>query len=125
MIFAPSNASKFVVCLLCMAIGLALTIVGDMILNTALGFLGGGTSNRTPIQAGSVLVLSAAFVIAFLELATLAAVTATLTIVFRSMIAAVVPVFLVGITCSILKAYFGAAIGWPAPIEWSGCNVSS
>lgn len=106
----PLLAAKFAVCLLCMVIGLVLTVVGDMILNTALSFLGGGTSHRTPVQAGSILVLCAAFVIAILELATLAAVTATLTIIFRSMIAAVVPVFLVGITCSILQAYFGAAI---------------
>lgn len=47
---------------------------------------------------------------AFLELASLAAIVATITIVFRSMIAAIVPVFLVGITCSMLQAYFGAAI---------------
>lgn len=106
----PLLAAKFGVCLLCMVIGLVLTIIGDMILNTALGLIGDGAINRTPVQAGSILVLSAAFVIAFLELATLAAITATLTIIFRSMIAAVIPVFLAGITCSILQAYFGAAI---------------
>ncbi|WP_292241360.1 ABC transporter permease [Mesorhizobium sp.] len=106
----PLLAAKFAVCLLCMVIGLVLTIVGDMILNTALSFLGGGTSSKTPIHASGIFVLSAAFVIAFLELASLAAIVATLTIIFRSMIAAVIPVFLVGITCSILQAYFGAAI---------------
>jgi len=106
----PLLAAKFAVCLLWMVIGLVLTVVGDMILNTALNFLRDGTSGRAPIQAGSILVLSAAFAIAFLELASLAAIAATLTIIFRSMIAAVVPVFLVGIACSILQAYFGAAI---------------
>lgn len=106
----PLLAAKFAVCLLCMVIGLVLTVVGDMILNTALSFFGDGTSSKPPIQASGILVLSAAFVVAFLELGSLAAIVATLTIIFRSMIAAVVPVFLVGITCSILQAYFGAAI---------------
>lgn len=106
----PILAAKFAVCLLCMVIGLVLTVVGDMILNTALSFFGDGTSSKPPIQASGIFVLNAAFVVAFLELASLAAIVATLTIIFRSMIAAVIPVFLVGITYSILQAYFGAAI---------------
>ncbi|WP_414833178.1 hypothetical protein [Afifella sp. YEN Y35] len=104
----PLLAAKFVVCLLCMVIGLILTVAGDMILNTALGLL--GTGNRTSIHASGVFVLSGAFVIAFLELASVAAIVATLTIIFRSMIAAVVPVFLVGVACAMVQAYFGAAI---------------
>ncbi|MFG1359017.1 ABC transporter permease [Xanthobacter pseudotagetidis] len=106
----PLLAAKFAVCLLFMLIGLVLTVVGDMILNTALSLLRDGTGSSAPVQADGILVLTAAFVIAFLELASLAAIAATLTIIFRSMIAAVVPVFLVGIACSILQAYFGAAI---------------
>lgn len=106
----PLLAAKFAVCLLCIVSGLVLTVVGDIILNTSLNSLGDGANSKIPIQASGILVLSAAFVIAFLELASLAAITVTFTIIFRSMIAAVVPVFLVGITCSILQAYFGAAI---------------
>ncbi|WP_139112624.1 MMPL family transporter [Hoeflea olei] len=111
----PPLAAKFAVCLLCMAIGLGLTVVGDMMLNAGLGLVGDGGS-RAPAQAGGVLVLGAAFGIAFLELATLAAIVATLTLLFRSMIAAVIPVFLAGITCAMAQAYFGAAIaGIPMP----------
>ncbi len=106
----PVLAAKFAVCLLWMVIGLVLTVVGDIILNTALGFLRDGSGGGAPVQASGIVVLGAALAIAVLELASLAALAATLTIIFRSMIAAVVPVFLVGIGCAILQAYFGAAI---------------
>jgi len=106
----PLLVAKFSVCLLCMVLGLVLTIVGDMGLNAALSFLGDGTSNGVTAQASGIFVLSSAFVIAFLELASLAAIVATITIICRSMIAAVVPVFLLGIACSVLQSYFGATV---------------
>jgi hypothetical protein len=102
--------AKFAVCIVCMLAGLSLTLVGDVVLQIVLANLEGGGLVVGAAPEGRALVLGGAFAIAVLELATLAALVAAITVAFRSMIAAVVPVFLIGIGCSVMQAYFGASV---------------
>jgi hypothetical protein len=112
----PLLAAKLLVCLYVTVLGLCLTVVGDMGVSTALSIVSDGTASTAPIQSSGMLVLGAAFAIAFLELATLAVMVAAITIVLRSMIAAIVPVFLLAIGSSLLQAYLGtAALRIPLP----------
>lgn len=106
----PPLVAKWAACLLCTVVGLSLAIVGDLGLNTALAFFSGSTEKLLLVPPGSIGVLSAAFAIAVLELSAFGLIVATLTIAFRSMIAAIVPTFLLTIGTLALQAYFGAAV---------------
>lgn len=102
--------AKCAACLLCTLVGLVLTVVGDAGLNTALAVIAEGADRRSMPQSNGMLLLATAFTVAVLELMTLGLIVAALTIAFRSMIAAIVPVFLLGIGTWLLQAYFGSAI---------------
>lgn len=106
----PPLVAKWAACLLCTVIGLVLAIVGDVSLNTVLAFFAGSAESQSPLPSNGIGVLITAFAIAVLELSALGSVVAALTIAFRSMLAAIVPVFLLAIGTSLLQAYLGAAV---------------
>jgi hypothetical protein len=101
-------AAKCLICLLWLAVGLLLAAFGDMLLNVFLSILKGQGMGGVVISWRSVLTFAAAFIAAFLELAVLTALVATLVIVFRSMIAGVIPAFLLAIGATVLQLYLGA-----------------
>ncbi|MDZ7874340.1 MAG: ABC transporter permease [Rhizobium sp.] len=98
-------AAKLLVCLAWLAFALLLAAVGDIVLTVLFGVLQG---QGLGISMSSLIALLAAFGIAFLELAVLVSLTALLVIAFRSMIAAVVPAFLLAIGSTLLQLYLGA-----------------
>lgn len=98
-------AAKLMICLVWLAFGLLLAVVGDMVLSVLFAILQG---QALEVGAGSLITLVLAFGIAFLELVVLAALVAALVIVFRSMIAAVIPAFLLAIGSTLLQLYLGA-----------------
>lgn len=102
-------AAKFLICLLCLAAGLVLIVFGDMALNLAVSLLSGrGLSGvAVSFEGGRLLVL--AFAIALFELAVLTAVVSALTILTRSMIAAVIFAFVLTLTVTLLQLYLDLA----------------
>lgn len=104
----PPLVAKWAVCLLCMVTGLLLAAVGDMGLNVILAHFADSTGDR--LHATSIGVLAAALAISTLELCALGLMVAMLTIAFRSMIAAILPVFLLAIGALLLQVYFGPAV---------------
>ncbi|MDH4412138.1 MAG: ABC transporter permease [Rhizobium sp.] len=98
-------AAKLLISLIWLALALLLAVVGDMVLTTLFAILQG---QGIAISMSSLLKLVAAFGIASLELAVLAALVAVLVVSFRSMIAAVIPAFLLAIGSTLLQIYLGA-----------------
>lgn len=98
-------AAKLLVCLAWLAFALLLAAAGDIVLTVLFGVLQG---QGLDISASSLIALVAAFGIAFLELAVLASLAALLVVAFRSMIAAVIPAFLLAIGSTLLQLYLGA-----------------
>ncbi|EKF60294.1 hypothetical protein QWE_09366 [Agrobacterium albertimagni AOL15] len=97
--------AKLLICLAWLAVALLLAAAGDMVLTVLFGLLQG---QGFDVTASSLVTLSAAFGIAFLELAVLASLAALLVVAFRSMIAAVIPTFLLAIGSSLLQLYLGS-----------------
>jgi hypothetical protein len=109
-------AAKFLVCLVCLSAGLVVAVLGDMGLNLALALVNGQGLAGLRIDLGSVPLVVAAFAAALLELSVLAALVATIVIICRSLVAAVLPAFLLAIGASILQLYLGRdADGLPLP----------
>lgn len=98
-------AAKLLVCLVWLVFALLLAAVGDSLLTVLFGVLQG---RGLAIEASSLIVLMGAFGIAFLELAVLASLSALLVLAFRSMIAAVIPTFLLAIGSTLIELYLGA-----------------
>ena len=88
-----------------LAIGLLVAAAGDVVLNVLFAILQGQGIN---VVGPSLVTLMAAFGIAFLELAVLAAFVAMLVVLFRSLIAGVIPAFLLAIGSTLLQLYLGA-----------------
>ena len=109
-------AAKFLVCLVCLSAGLVVAALGDMVLSVVLAVLNGQGLAGIRIDMGSLPLLVAAFSIAPLELSVLAALVAAIVIISRSLVAAVLPAFLLAIGASILQIYLGRdADGLPLP----------
>ena len=100
-------AAKCLACLVCLATGLLLAIVGDIVLNSGLALISGDGLSNLSFGIGSLPALLAAFAVALLELAVLTAIVSTITILTRSMVAAVIPAFLLAIGTSMLQIYVG------------------
>jgi hypothetical protein len=98
-------AAKLLVSLMGLAVALLVTVGGDMVLTLLFALLQG---QGIEISVSSLLKLAAAFGIASLELAVLVALVAVLVVSFRSMIAAVIPAFLLAIGSTLLQIYLGA-----------------
>jgi hypothetical protein len=101
-------AAKFLTCILWLALGLLLAAFGDMMLNVIFSVLQGQGAGALVFSGHSFLTLAAAFTAALLELAVLTAFVATLVVIFRSMIAAVIPAFLLAIGSTVLQLYLGS-----------------
>ncbi len=116
-------AAKCLICLFWLALGLLIAAFGDMMLNVLFSVLKGQGTGGLVISGASLVTLAAAFVGALLELAVLTALVATLVIVFRSMIAGVIPAFLLAIGSTVLQLYLGSdADRLPLPsyaAQWS------
>jgi Flp pilus assembly pilin Flp len=97
--------AKLLVCLAWLVFGLLLAVVGDMALTLLFAVLQG---QGLVVSTSSLATLVAAFCIAFLELGVLAVLVAALVVGFRSMVAAVIPAFLLAIGSTMLKLYLGA-----------------
>ncbi|WP_337268706.1 hypothetical protein [Oryzifoliimicrobium ureilyticus] len=100
-------AAKFFACLICLAASLLLTLFGDLALRLALSFLGPPILPPADGPASGVVLIAAAFATAFLELGVLAALVSAITIATRSLIAAVIPAFLLPIAATLLQIYLG------------------
>ncbi|MGV8938483.1 MAG: ABC transporter permease [Allorhizobium sp.] len=100
-------AGKFIACLILLSASLVLTAFGDLLLNIGIALAYGDELSATAFQSGSASSLVLAFAIAFLELAVLAAFVSAITIFARSMIAAVIPAFLLPIGATLAQVYFG------------------
>lgn len=115
-------AAKFLLCLLCLAIGLLLLIAGDMALNVMMSLLSGrGLVAITASFDGGLLLIDA-LAVALLELAVLGAFVAAITIFTRSMIAAVIPAFVLTLASALLQVYLGNT-GEPLPLPASGADA--
>jgi hypothetical protein len=101
-------AAKCLTCLIWLVIGLLLAALGDVLLNAVLSALKGQGAGGLVFSGGSLLTFFAAFAGAFLELSVLTALVATLVVFFRSMIAGVIPAFLLAIGSTVLQLYLGA-----------------
>jgi ABC-2 type transport system permease protein len=88
-----------------LAFALLVAAFGDMLLTVVFAVLQG---QGLMFSAASLITFVAAFGIALLELAVLAALVALLVVLFRSMIAAVIPVFLLAIGSTVIQLYLGA-----------------
>ena len=88
-----------------LAFALLVAAFGDMFLTVVFAGLQG---QGLMFSAASLITFVAAFGIALLELAVLAALVALLVVLFRSMIAAVIPVFLLAIGSTVIQLYLGA-----------------
>lgn len=104
----PLFVAKCAICLIWLALGLLLAVLGDMALNVLFSALKGQGLGGVVIRVGSFVTLIAAFAGALLELAVLTALVAVLVVVFRSMIAGVIPAFLLAIGSTVLQLYLGA-----------------
>ncbi len=100
-------AAKYLVCVVWLACGLLLAALGDIGLNLLLSVLKGQGFGGLILSGGSFLVLAGAFGIALLELGVLASLVAVLVVLSRSMIAAVIPAFLLAIGSTVLQLYLG------------------
>ncbi|TPP11868.1 ABC transporter permease [Rhizobium glycinendophyticum] len=100
--------AKVLTCITWLALGLLLAAFGDMALNLVLSVAKGQGAGFVMLSGQSFLTLVAAFICALLELAVLVAFVTTLVVIFRSMIAAVIPAFLLAIGSTVLQLYLGA-----------------
>lgn len=101
-------AAKGLICLVWLAVGLLLAVLGDMALNLFMSLLKGQGTGGLVVLGSSFVTLVASYGNALLELAVLAALVAVLVVVFRSMIAAVMPAFLLAIGSTVLQLYLGS-----------------
>lgn len=99
--------AKFLACLILLSASLVLTAAGSLMLNIGNTLAYGQGISATAFTVSSTSTLALAFAIAFLELAVLAAFVSAITILARSMIAAVIPAFLLGIGATLAQVYFG------------------
>ncbi|WP_165826221.1 ABC transporter permease [Rhizobium wuzhouense] len=101
-------AAKGLLCLMWLALGLLVAAIGDVAINLGLSVLKGQGSGGPVFSGASFVIFVAAFGVALLELTVLTAFVATLVVFFRSMIAAVIPAFLLAIGSTVLQLYLGA-----------------
>lgn len=106
----PPLIAKCAACLLCTIVALALTAAGDVCFNATLSFVAGDIQDQQATAPDGGRVLAASFAVALLELSALGLTVATITIAFRSMTAAIVPVFIVAVGAWVLHAYLGQAV---------------
>ncbi len=101
-------AAKVLICLIWLALGLVLAALGNAVINLLLSVLKGQGPAGLVFSGSSFVTFVAAFCGALLELTVLTALVATLVVIFRSMIAAVMPALLLGIGSTVLQLYLGA-----------------
>jgi len=100
-------SAKCLACLVCLSAGLLAAVIGDMVLNWVLALLSGDGLSNLSIGIAGLPALLIAFTVALVELAVLATIVSTITILTRSMVAAVIPAFLLAIGTSMLQIYIG------------------
>lgn len=100
-------AAKVLICLIWLVLGLVLAALGNMAINLLLNALKGQGVASLVFSGHSAITFLAAFGGALLELAVLTGLVALLVVIFRSMIAAVIPAFLLGIGSTVLQLYLG------------------
>lgn len=108
--------SKFAVCLLFFSGSLMLTALGDIAINIAIS-IASQEGRHGVWVANSTVTLIIAYFLSVLELSVLTALTAAVTILFRSMMPAVVLVFSLGMMSLLLQTYLGGlAADIPLPL---------
>lgn len=100
-------AAKYLASLAAVLTGLLVALVANALVIFAQFLLQGGPMPLLSSGMENLAVFFSALGIAMLELAVLTAIVATLTILSRSMFAAVIPAFLLAIGASILQVYLG------------------
>lgn len=107
---------KFCLCLTALAAGLIVAVFGDMLLNGMMAVLNGTGAAGLVLRVSSLPLLVTAFAIALLELGVLVALAFLLVILTRSLMGAVLPVFLLAIGSTLIQVYLGAdSDGIPLP----------
>ena len=101
-------AAKFLASMGLLSVSLMIAIVGDIALSVVMSVLGAGGGGF--VTASGAVTLLIAFAVALLELAVLTAVVSTITILARSMIAAVIPAFLLAISSTMVQLYIGSSL---------------
>ncbi|MDO1585613.1 hypothetical protein [Rhizobium oryzicola] len=106
-------SAKSVAALACLSLSLLLVALGDLGVTLVLAVLRGQQIGDFT-WAISVPVFFLALLVAVAELLALTAMTALLTVVFRSSMAAVLSVFLFGLATVLLQVYLGSSseLGW-------------
>jgi hypothetical protein len=99
--------AKYLACLAAILIGLLLALAVNALLSLVQALMQGSAVPLLPSGMANLMVFFGALGIALMELAVLAALVAALTILSRSMFAAVIPAFLLAIGASILQVYLG------------------
>lgn len=108
-------ASKFFVCLVWLSASLAFSGVGDIVLNLLRAALH-GQGTTIAVSASSAWLLILAFLAGLLELAVLAAFVGLITMVFRSMMPAIILAFLMIVGACMVQLYLGSdADALPVP----------
>lgn len=109
-------ATKFLACLVFIALSLVVTGLGDLAINLFRAALHAQPGTSLAIRGTSAGLLILAFLSGLLELSVLAAFVALITTIFRSMMPAVILAFLLVLGSSILQLYLGRdADRWPLP----------
>jgi hypothetical protein len=97
-------------------------IVGDVVLNVTISLLSGRGLSAVTVSLDGARLLIATFAVALLELAVLTAFVSAVTILTRSMIAAVIPAFVLALISALVQLYLGST-AQPLPLPASGADA--
>ncbi|MDC7744808.1 hypothetical protein [Rhizobium binxianense] len=113
--------AKFLTCLFCIFISLSVLVLGDFSVDIVAAFTSPGSSSLE-IHPDSVQMLIISSAIATMELTVLIALVSAMAILTRSLIAAVLPAFMLAIVSSIMQVYLGTTTS-PVPLPAFGAEM--
>ncbi len=137
-------AAKYLACLAFLCLSLVLVVISNVLLHIVTTLLFEQRLPNMAIRADSFVTLFLAFMASLLELSVLTAIVAAITTLTRSMIAAVIPAFMLTLGASLVALYVGPTrnviplpspasealrdwilSGGPASLGWSGLAILS
>lgn len=111
--------AKFLTCLFCIFISLSVLVLGDFSVDIVAAFT---SPESLDIHPDSIQILIISSAIATMELTVLIALVSAMAILTRSLIAAVLPAFMLAIISSIMQVYLGATTS-PVPLPAFGAEM--
>ncbi|MBP1850217.1 hypothetical protein [Rhizobium halophytocola] len=103
-------AAKLLACLTCLGASLIVAAAGDLATNILFALTGAGGLASLIVDPGGLPLLAGQFCISLAELAVLAAVVSAITIIARSMIAAVISAFLLALGATAVQVYLAGKL---------------